>query len=232
MNLFYTTPEYIDGKRLVLDGQEAIHAVKVLRHREGDELFVTDGKGSLYRGEISSISKKQVELSLIESRKEERRSPGVIIAMGILKKRDRMEFAAEKCTELGAAGFILFKSDHSEKTNVRQERIENTILSAMKQSQRLWLPEAEVLNSFDELIQKMGKATEVMVADQESDTRELSIPESCSELILVVGPEGGLSAREIQLVKESGTGSIWLGEKRLRAETAAITLCFKAGLPQ
>lgn len=227
MNLFYTPPECVQEDRLILDGQEAVHAVKVMRHREGDQIFVTDGAGNLYKGKIKSISNREVTLTIHESKRESQDIPRIKIAMGILKKRDRMEFAAEKCTELGTGGFILFKSDHSEKTKVRRDRIENTVLSAMKQSQRLWLPEVEILESFDELIEKKGEGVHIIVADQDSENRELMIPEGCKELILVAGPEGGLSSREQALWKKSGADSLWLGEKRLRAETAAVVLCTK-----
>lgn len=232
MNLFYTSPEHIHSNQLTLIDQEAAHAIKVMRHREGDTLYVTDGEGTLYKGQINSVTKNEVNLIVLESKKEEKARTRVIIAMGILKKRDRMEVAAEKCVELGADGFILFKSDHSEKTNVRLDRIENTMLSAMKQSLRLWLPKAEVLDSVDELIQSKSEDSQLLLADQDSDETEITLSDDCNELILVAGPEGGLSEREIQLLKKSCAGTVQLGSKRLRAETAAIALCFKAGLPK
>lgn len=232
MNLFYTSAEHGYGNQLTLFDQEAAHAIKVMRHREGDILYVTDGRGTLYKGQIESVTKNEVNLVVLESKKEEKARTRVIIAMGILKKRDRMEVAAEKCVELGADGFILFKSDHSEKTNVRLDRIENTMLSAMKQSLRLWLPKAEVLDSVDELIQSKSEDSQLVLADQDSGETEIKQSDNCSELILVAGPEGGLSEREIQLLKKSGAGTVQLGSNRLRAETAAIALCFKAGLPK
>lgn len=223
MNLFYTNPGLISGDQLTIEGQEAIHVSKVLRMAAGDSIHVTDGKGNLYTGTITGIRSKNILVSISESKSEEHGLPEVTIAMGIIKKRDRLEFAAEKATELGASRIVFFKGDHSEKAKVRADRLQATVLSAMKQSFRFYLPEVLVMNSFDELLAGVQDDSLLVIADQKTNKETVST-ENYKQLICVVGPEGGMSKRERELWATMNAESVLLGKKRLRAETAAIIM--------
>lgn len=223
MNLFYTKPELIDKNQLTIEGQEAVHVSKVLRMAAGDTIRVTDGAGSLYTGTIREIRSKNIIVSISHKEAEEPPLPEVTIAMGIIKKRDRLEFAAEKATELGARRIIFFKGDHSEKTKVRADRLHATVLSAMKQSFRFYLPDIQVLNSFDELIESLGAGSLLVVADQQANC-DIELADSYKKVICVIGPEGGMSKREKDLWQKINAKTVQLGGKRLRAETAAIIM--------
>ena len=223
MNLFYTKPSLISGDQLTIEGQEAIHVSKVLRMAAGDSVHVTDGKGNLYSGTISEIRSKNVLVNISERESEKPVMPEVTIAMGIIKKRDRLEFAAEKATELGASRIVFFKGDHSEKTKVRADRLQATVLSAMKQSFRFYLPEVQVMNSFDELLAGVQDDTLLIIADQESDNNTITT-DNYRQVICVIGPEGGMSKRERELWTKADAEPVLLGKKRLRAETAAIIM--------
>ncbi|MEX0661175.1 MAG: RsmE family RNA methyltransferase [Balneolaceae bacterium] len=229
MNLFYTQPKNCKKDTLVLKDQEAKHAVSVLRYREGDEILVTDGVGHRFEGVIQSTRKKEVLVDVKESGFEEPSARDVTLALGVIKKRDRLEFAVEKAVELGANRIALFRGDHTEKGKVRMDRVEATVMSAMKQSLRVWLPTVELFESMDELLEKRSSSLFV-IADQKSTNEKLNLSDDDKEVVLLVGPEGGFSKREEkfwELGSDLNTKTVLLGEKRLRAETAAVVMVLK-----
>ncbi len=230
MNLFYANPKDCKKDTLVLKDQEAKHVASVLRYREGDEIFVTDGVGHLFEGVIKSTRKKEVIVEVKKTSFEESSSTDISLALGVIKKRDRLEFAVEKAVELGVNRIALFRGDHTEKGKVRMDRVEATVMSAMKQSLRVWLPSVEPYESMDKLID-MRSSSLFVIADQKSKNKELKISDGNNEVVLLVGPEGGFSKRE-EAFWGSGsdlkTQTVLLGDKRLRAETAAVVMVMKA----
>jgi 16S rRNA (uracil1498-N3)-methyltransferase len=231
MNLFYTTPDLVTPKQLRLTDQEAKHATRVLRIRTGDQIFVTDGKGKLFNCCVSEIHKNDVTCEILDVTLEERKSPYITLAIGLIKKRDRLEFAVEKSVELGADEIVVFRGDHSEKGNVRLERLESTVLSAMKQSLRVFLPKVSFVESLSAAIDTREKSMSLIFADETLDDA-LSTKADQERLMLVVGPEGGFSESERSILKGKGGVAYSLGEKRLRTETAAVTITdrYKNGL--
>ncbi|MEX0904812.1 MAG: RsmE family RNA methyltransferase [Balneolaceae bacterium] len=224
MNLFYADPADVHLPVLTLRNQEAKHVTKVMRYREGDELFATDGKGTLYKTEIIYTGRDHVELRVTESTFEEPEEPWVTICIGLLKKRDRLEFAVEKTVELGVNEIIIFKGDHSQKENIRLDRLEAAVLSAMKQSRRLYLPEVSLRGSLEESIgTETGHNISVVVADETTENSRMN-NRLKEKIILVVGPEGGFSEEERRLFKNLKPQFYSLGSKRLRTETAAIVM--------
>lgn len=224
MNLFYSPPETIHGSKIMILGQEAVHITKALRHQVGDEISVTDGVGNLYIGSISAADKRSVEVTISEKNSEKPRNPGVTLALGLIKKRDRLEFAVEKAVELGVSKIVLYRADHSEKGNVRVDRVEASVISAMKQSLRYFKSEVVMKDSLDDVLSNLGERTEIVIADQAACDQTVNLAPSCEEILLVVGPEGGYSAREVKFWKEYDVKTVLLGDKRLRAETAAIVM--------
>lgn len=227
MNQFYTSPEHVTEKQLTITGQEAAHAVKSLRLHDGDEIWVTDGAGSRFRCIITDASPSRVVCDIEERAVHEPASPAIYVAIGVLKKRDRMEFAIEKGTEIGAAGFLFFRGDHSEKPSLNLRRAEATALSAMKQSLRLHLPVVESFKSLDALLKTQHAARFYTAHQDATESFEEVIGEEIQNVlpdkrIVVVGPEGGLSDREVTLLKQADSHFVGLGSHRLRAETAAI----------
>ncbi|NIT58565.1 MAG: RsmE family RNA methyltransferase, partial [Aliifodinibius sp.] len=107
MNIFYAPPSQINNGFAELLDQEAIHASKVLRVREGDKLTIVDGEGGRYHGVVRRITKKSVQVEISDEQHHSRQKPHLILGMGIIKKRDRLEFAVEKAIELGAAQIAL-----------------------------------------------------------------------------------------------------------------------------
>lgn len=224
MNLFYTLPENVCGNQLKIVGQEAIHVSKVLRYKIGDSIYVTDGQGKRYSCTIDVISKQDVQLSIEQSVFEEKELPMITVAIGAIKKKNRLEFAVEKVTELGADEIVLFNADHSEKTNLRKDRIFNTVLSAMKQSLRVYLPKITYQESTEKLVQSIPKSTQVILADESTSESTVNKTANTGSCFLVVGPEGGFSKKERKLFSSKKAFHYSLGAHRLRTETAAMII--------
>lgn len=150
--LFYAEPGSVSATHIRLDGEEAHHASRVLRCRVGDVLEGTDGQGGWYRGQVESITRSEVVVRVSEVVRDERGGFFRVLAVGLIRKRDRLEFLLEKATELGVDHFVLFSADHSEKGSVRTERLMAVLLRAMKQSRRTFLPGLSVVGSLDEVL--------------------------------------------------------------------------------
>ena len=223
MNIFYAPPEQVFGNRIELTGQEAKHASKVMRYREGDSIHIVDGEGGWFDCKITGITNLQIKAEVQNSKQIEAPKPEIILGMGLIKKRDRLEFAVEKAVELGVSEIALFRSRHTVKENVRMDRLENTALSAMKQSLRARLPKVSVMGSMEEVMDTF-KDFHNLIAHEKKDAEPGVDPDlkSKDKLILLVGPEGGFSDKEIEMAAERGAEIVSLGKHRLRAETAAI----------
>lgn len=227
MNIFYAPPSQIHNNFAELTGQEASHASKVLRVREGDRLVVVDGRGGRYEGPVERINgHKSLQVKLEDRQQVSITRPELILGMGIIKKRNRLEFAVEKAVELGARHIALFRSEHTIKKNVRTDRLESIALSAMKQSLRSWLPEISVSSSVEEVIKRFSDAQCLMAHEKVSSDAEgsgaVSFADDEDRLLLLVGPEGGFSPTEVERAKEEGARLVSLGAYRLRAETAVV----------
>ena len=224
MNIFYAPREQVIGNHIELTGQEAKHASKVLRYRKGDQIQIVDGQGGWFDCKIVQITDSSLKAEVQNYNIIEVPQPEIVLAMGLIKKRDRLEFAVEKSVELGVSEIALFRSRHTVKENVRMDRLENTVLSAMKQSLRARLPEVSVLDSLDEVMDRYSEY-HILIAHEKEDSQvgiDYSL-KSKDKLLLLVGPEGGFSEEEIEFAKKRGAEIISLGKYRLRAETAAIT---------
>lgn len=227
MNIFYAPPDQFTESSVELRGQEARHVSRVLRYAEGDRVTVVDGAGGWFEGTVTRILKDSVTVIIEKRIRKDPVVPERVLAIGIIKKRDRLEFAVEKAVELGVSGIILFKSEHTVKEKIKLSRLESVVISAMKQSLRAYMPEVSVCNSSDE-VQDRFPGHRLYVA-YEKTSPESSFPEEGElavdeKLLLMVGPEGGFSDKEIERLTNRGAGTVSLGGNRLRTETAAIAL--------
>jgi len=225
MNIFYAPPSQINNGFAELLDQEAIHASKVMRAQEGDKLTIVDGEGGRYHGVVRRITKKSVQVEIEDEQHRSRPKPHFILAMGIIKKRDRLEFAVEKAIELGAAQICLFRSEHTIKENVRMDRLESLAISAMKQSLQAHLSTVEIYHSLEIMLDSI-RADKILVAHEKVGEDKGSIDyesvSNAAKTLLLVGPEGGFSETEIRDLTEKGGQLVSLGPNRLRAETAAV----------
>ncbi len=203
------------GDLISLSGDEFHHLVNVMRHSKGNEVWVTDGKGNIYKCRIDTIAKDYAELWILKKLEYDNAARNIFLCLPYLKNNDRLEFALEKCTELGITRFIIFTSERTIARSSKSDRWNKIVLSAMKQSLRSFLPEVQFYN-----LKEMHSLTgEKILFDQKSEMMfNRSLIQGISYLI--IGPEGGFSSAEIKLFK--GSSFYKLAPNRLRSETAAV----------
>lgn len=215
----------------VLNEEESHHFAKVLRGNEGDLVHVTDGKGNLAKVEITSISKKVVEGKIIELKTNfEKKNYYLHVAIAPTKTMERLEFFLEKATEIGIDEITFLQTFHSERKNIKVERIEKIIQAATKQSLKAYLPKVNDLTKFNDFIKSDFEGFVKCIAHCESDIERTPLrtvlENNPQKILLLIGPEGDFSKEEIISAEEQNFTGISLGHQRFRTETAALQAVF------
>lgn len=225
MHIFYT-PD-IKGKKYKLNAEESAHCVKVLRLKNDDTVNLVDGRGVLYKAQIEKAHVKGCSLKILESVHDyNKRSRYLHIAIAPTKKIDRFEWFLEKATEIGIDEITPILCDHSERRVIKPERLEKIMVTAMKQSQRAYLPILNPLTSLVELIEKVFLGERYVAYCEGEDKVKLpDFAASKSNTQVLIGPEGDFSENEIQLLQKFNYQLLSLGDSRLRTETAGIVAC-------
>ncbi|MFW5955386.1 MAG: RsmE family RNA methyltransferase [Rhodothermales bacterium] len=205
---------------------EAYHASQVLRLSKGNVVRVVDGLGTAYRVRLDRVDGDEVWGSIVERRSEEGEpSYRLILAMGILKNRGRMETAIEKLVELGVSEIIPLRTQRTEKVGFRVDRARNIVTAAVKQSKRCRVPTVHEAVDFSTFMQSASGDVRLICHEAEPDSASIqnALPRrSGTSITIVIGPEGGFSSTEVHLARQSEFLPVSLGPRRLRAETAAI----------
>lgn len=236
MECFIALRDNIDEERgeLTLVGDEAKHAVRSLRLKEGELLIATDLQGICYQSEIISISKLsrddwEARCSILEKLPNHNESPKHIhLVIGILQQTSKFEEVLEKCTELGVKEFTPLISSRSEKEDVNIERCERILRSATKQVLRSTKPVLNEKGSLEDILSRLRQNGYQIITFHEQPDIQEPFTTSTIDLTLsalLIGPEGGFTDQEITLAKSYGAKVLSLGSRRLRAETAAIAAC-------
>ncbi len=226
--LFYVPPRQIAENQIQFPEVEANHIVKVIRKRPGDVIQVTDGVGNIMDVRLSTVDKMRVSGDVIANYITPA-EPDRILAIGVIRQRERLEFAVEKAVELGVTRIVFVHSEHAGNMDIKAKRIDKIMISAIKQSRRSWLPAWEERKSFYEVLADFKEGRKVIMAHpNEKGTYEWKPDDS--PLLLLVGPEGGFSEKEVDHAIVSGAQIVNLGQKRLRTETAACALLVLANL--
>ncbi len=226
MEHYYTPKENITGSSLVIKGDEAKHLAKVLRKEKGNEIHVTDGLGNLYYCSIESINKNEI-LCSIKSKQYNINEPSIKLTayISLLKNPSRFEFAIEKLTELGIYEIQPIITEHViSKDKNKTGRWQSIALSAMKQSQRCYLPAVNSPIDFANAV-KSCKSSFKYIAHEKSfsSSPPLHVERGLGgEVSIFIGPEGGFADEEIRLAEENNFKVISLGARKYRSETAAI----------
>lgn len=204
---------------ITLSGDEFNHVVRVMRHDTGDELFVTDGEGNIFKCRISSIGKSSLELTKEETMRYTDKYANITFCLPKLKSPDRFEFALEKCVELGVTNFIVYDADKSVSKGDKNDRWNKILISAMKQSLRSYLPAISSVKNLEKISLLEG---EKIIFDQEAELKFTDFQTDLQKkYFFIFGPEGGFSSRELLALKSAMKFS--LTPNRLRAETAVIS---------
>lgn len=224
MALFYA-PEI--EKTWELPEEEAAHCLRVLRLSEGDELEVTDGKGKFFRVKIVSTAGKRCKVEATETKSMEKGWKGnLTIAIAPTKNMDRMEWLAEKATEIGWDKVTFLNCRFSERKVVKTDRIERIVVSAMKQSLKYHKPIVEEIIDFKKFIkaEHSGKKFIAHCYDEQKHPLGESLTPG-EDAIILIGPEGDFSKEEVESAIKAGFIPVTLGNSRLRTETAGLVAC-------
>lgn len=220
--LFYAPPDHITDDRIVFPEEEAHHIATVLRKKAGDVVQATDGVGNTLEVRLDTVDKKAAA-GEVTARFITPAEPDRILAMGVIRQRERLEFAIEKAVELGVTRIVLVHSEYAGKMEIKARRIEKTIITAMKQSRRPWLPGWEERDSFFDVLAEYGKSRKTIMAHSLEEGSYDWQPDD-TPLLLMVGPEGGFSPGELEHCMASGVHTVSFGPKRLRTETAVCVM--------
>jgi len=206
---------------------EAQHCFKVLRMQAGDIVHLTDGKGNFYRAAIAGVHPKHCELNILEIIPRQPEWKGQIaIAVAPTKNMERMEWFAEKATEIGIDRIAFLNCRFSERKEIKPERINKILVSAMKQSLKACLPELQAMTDFKNFITQPFEGQKFIAHCYSGEKSLLSKIYRPNENVLVlIGPEGDFSEEEIESAINQGFVPVSLGDSRLRTETAALTAC-------
>ncbi|HSX25459.1 MAG TPA: RsmE family RNA methyltransferase [Chlamydiales bacterium] len=211
---FYLNAEFHLGDTLPLEGQELHHLAHVMRIRPGEEVQLLNGRSALATAKVTSIEKRQATLEILAVHQEKPPAAPVTLAIPYMRMA-KLEWIIEKGTELGAAAFLLYPADHSEKetfSSHQLERLHFIAISAMKQCGRLDLPSIQP-TSFNQLL----TFPKILFGDPAGDPLNHPAP----PLLFITGPEKGFSPKELTLLKQKAQG-VRLHKNILRAETAPI----------
>lgn len=229
MKLFYT-PD-IEQSYLLPD-EEANHAIKVLRLKKDDEITLMDGKGFFYEAKINDIRGKKFEVEITgKSAWEKTWRYTLHIAIAPTKNIDRTEWFIEKAVEVGIDKITFIKSEHSERKAVNMDRIMKIAVSAAKQSLKGTLPEINGMTDFNDFVRAATEKNRLIAHCYDTPKTMLkdirTYDESC---LIMIGPEGDFSEKEIAEAAECGFAPVSLGENRLRTETAALVSCITVNI--
>ena len=226
MQLFYNSEIKSGDKTFTFDKEESKHIIKVLRKKGGDNLFVTNGLGYLFKTEIVVGSDSKCTVKIISFEIAETPKYHLHLAVAPTKMIDRYEWFLEKATEIGISEITPIICDHSERKFVKTDRFEKIVQSAMKQSLHYYLPKLNEPISFKDFIKQKNEGLLLIAHCEETDKKALkSVVKANKNITLLIGPEGDFSNKEITLALDNNYTPVTLGSTRLRTETAAIVAC-------
>lgn len=226
MHLFYDPTIALNQSVHVLSEEESKHACRVLRLKEGDEFAVLDGKGTEFTTRIIEANPKKCRIEILNTRTETAPSYSIHVAIAPTKNNDRIEWFLEKATEIGITEITLLLCKNNERKHTKEERLEKILISAMKQSKRLFLPKLNPLTPFKDFIDKHPKGLIAHCYEGVKTTIERDF--EVYDCPLLIGPEGDFTQQEVDLALKNGYNTLTLGENRLRTETAGLYACMQA----
>ena len=207
----------------MLDEENSRHAVQVLRMKAGEQMHLTDGAGHLITASITNNHKKHCEVQVLDVQTKEIVSPQVAIAIGLTKNAARFEWFLEKAAELGVSRVVPLITKRTEKQKLKEERLQNILVSAMLQSQQTWLLQLDAPVMFETFF--AGEIGDTVINKYIAhciETEKQSLQYQPSPSLILIGPEGDFAPEEIEVAIKKGYQPVTLGNTRLRTETAGM----------
>ena len=226
MQLFYNENINSHDSLISFDKEESRHIIRVLRKTLGDTLMITNGKGSVFTSEIIAADQRSVQVKILDEQSHPQPEYELHVAVAPTKNIDRFEWFLEKATEIGVSQITPIICKRSERKVVKLERLRRIILNASKQSLKYHLPKLNEPILFNDLLTKANETSKYIAHCEETNRQSLFKSVSAGEnAIVLIGPEGDFSVKEITTALEQGFIPVTLGKSRLRTETAAIAAC-------
>lgn len=234
MHLFYTPTIEPHHTEFLLNEEESKHAIRVLRLTAGDEVYLVDGVGGWYTAKILDPHPKRTTLSILEVLHKEKSSYYVHLAVAPTKSMDRMEWFLEKATEIGIQEFTPIITAHSERKEVKIARLNKVVVAAMKQSLKAYLPSVNPAVTFRQFLQQVKTddySTKAIAHCADGEKNYLAdVCSPAGRYLILIGPEGDFSDKEIEQALAHGYRPVSLGNSRLRTETAALASCLEVAV--
>lgn len=221
-----------------LPSDEATHATRVLRLKEGDELFLMDGEGSYFKARITVAASHHCYYEILEQLPQQPQWEGHLhLAIAPTKMIERMEWLIEKATEVGVDELSFLNCAFSERKIVKLPRLDKIAVSAVKQSHKAWKPVLNEMETFKAFMEKPRQGRKYIAHCYEEVPRvnlfdELRKPSEEKDITVLVGPEGDFSIEEVKQAVANGYQSVDLGKSRLRTETAGLAAVMMMQLAQ
>ncbi|MCI5681613.1 MAG: 16S rRNA (uracil(1498)-N(3))-methyltransferase [Paludibacteraceae bacterium] len=232
MYLFYTPDIAVSH---CLSEEESAHCVRVLRYDRGDEILLTDGRGTTYTARITNPHPKHCEFEILSAEQQQSSHPFHLhIAIAPTKNVERLEWMVEKCTEIGIDEITPLLCRFSERKTLRTDRLEKIILSAAKQSLTPYLPTLHPLTDYEAFMREYASDrhtdTDKFIAHCYKEDKRLlkDLIVRGRDVLVLIGPEGDFSEQEVQTALREGFRPVSLGNSRLRTETAGVVACHTA----
>lgn len=235
---FFYVPEAASQSELPSD--EAMHALRVLRLKADDEIFLMDGEGTYFRARITIAATHHCYYEILETMPHQRQWPCRIhLAIAPTKMLDRIEWLLEKATEIGIDEVSFLNCKFSERRILKSVRLDKIVIAAMKQSRKAWKPVVNELVTFKRFIEEPVGGRKFIAHCYDEIPRtylfdELRAKPAMSDadetVTVLIGPEGDFSLEEVQMALDAGYVSVHLGESRLRTETAGLAAVMMAQL--
>lgn len=220
-----------------LPEEEAVHAARVLRLQAGDSIFLMDGKGTFHEATLTLVTPRSCMYRIERHIPQPRTWNGHIhLAIAPTKMMERMEWLAEKATEVGFDQLTFLDCKFSERRKLRIDRIEKIVVSAAKQSRKAWMPDTTPMTSFTQFIDGLPTYEHCYIAHCYNEFPRTDFAGILQTLptdvpvTIMIGPEGDFSTDEVQYAIDKGVTPITLGESRLRTETAGLYAVMMAQL--
>ena len=213
----------IEGDISFLSENDSRHAIKVLRHKNGDQLSIIDGLGIDAIAEILDAHPKKTKIKILK-KKNKNKPIQLALAFCPTKSNDRNSFIFEKATEIGVTDFYPIVSQNSERRKWNSEKFKNIMVAALKQSKQFWMPKIYDVQDFNAFVklEKLPNLKFIAHCKEDQKTSLKSLANNVVPQLILIGPEGDFTSEEITESKIHDFQSVNLGENRLRTETACI----------
>ncbi len=211
---------------VTLGNEESFHCIKVLRMRNGDKINLTDGKGNLYEGQILGQDTRNCPVMVLSVNKDYGKRPfSLHMAVAPTKNIARFEWFLEKATEIGIDEITPLICEHSERIQIRIDRLKKILVSAAKQSLKTYMPVLHEPAKLEEFIRMNLPPARFVAYVEELQPMHLKNAYKGGDCTILIGPEGDFSRKEMDSALKNGFAPVSLGPSRLRTETAAIIAC-------